>query len=185
MQIDALGPAWGRTEVEEECVVDLLGLGASEADHQFALCRSYAAREGYEVIAAYHDAEKSGASVFWRDGLQDMLISAYARRYDAIIVEALGRLSREMEDMAGIHKRLTFADTKILVVHDGGEASTAMVGMRAVVAQMFREDGAKKVRRGMAGLISNGKSAGGGHTDIARIHAKQDGWKLSRPKRPS
>lgn len=130
-------------------------------EDQLVLCRSYAAREGYEVISTYHDAAKSGASVFGRDGLHDLLISAYARQYDAVIVEALDRLSRDMEDMAGIHKRLAFAGVKLLAVHDGGEASTAMVGMKAVFAQMFREDGAKKVRRGMAGLIAQGKSAGG------------------------
>jgi len=99
--------------------------------------------------------------MFGRDGLQDMLAAAYAGKCDAVIVEALDRLSRDMEDLAGIHKRLTFGGIKILAVHDGGEANTAMVGMKAVFAQMFREDGAKKVRRGMEGLLAAGKTAGG------------------------
>ena len=130
-------------------------------EDQLALCRAYAKREGYSVVGEYHDAAKSGASIFGRDGLQDMLSAAYAGKCDAVIVEALDRLSRDMEDMAGIHKRLTFAGIQIRAVHDGGEISTAMLGMKAVFAQMFREDGAKKVRRGMEGLLAAGKTAGG------------------------
>ena len=130
-------------------------------DDQLALCRSYAKREGFKIVGEYHDAAKSGASMFGRDGLQDLLAAAYAGKCDAVIVEALDRLSRDMEDLAGIHKRLTFAGIKILAVHDGGEASTAMIGLKATFAQMFREDGAKKVRRGMEGLLAAGKTAGG------------------------
>ena len=130
-------------------------------EDQLSLCRVYAKREGYKVVGEYHDAAKSGASMFGRDGLQDILAAAYARKCDAIIVEALDRLSRDMEDLAGIHKRMTFEGIKILAVHDGGEASTAMVGMKAMFAQMFREENAKKVHRGMEGLLRAGKTAGG------------------------
>lgn len=130
-------------------------------DDQLALCRAYAAREGYKIVGEFHDAAKSGASIIGRDGLQDLLAAAYAGKCDAVIVEALDRLSRDMEDMAGIHKRLTHRGVKILAVHDGGEVNTSMVGMKAIFAQVFREDNAKKVRRGMKGLIRDGKSAGG------------------------
>lgn len=127
---------------------------------QFALCRAYAKRESYTVVGEHHDAAKCGASIMGRYGLQDMLVAAYAGKYDAIIVEHQDRLSRDQEDTHHVYKRLKHHGVKLLEVH-GGEANTLTVGMKAIVAEMYREDNAKKVRRGMAGLISNGKSAGG------------------------
>jgi site-specific DNA recombinase len=69
-------------------------------------------------------------------------------------------LSRDMEDLAGIHKRLSFLGIEIDAVHDG-TADSILVGIRGLVGQMQREDGAKKVRRGMAGVVRDGRHAGG------------------------
>ena len=80
--------------------------------------------------------------------------------FEVVVVEALDRLSRDMEDLAGIHKRLQFAGIEIRAVHDG-TADALMVGLRGLIGQMQREDGAKKVRRGLAGVIREGRSAGG------------------------
>jgi hypothetical protein len=52
-----------------------------------------------------------------------------------------------MEDLAGIYKRLSFFGMEIDAVHDG-TADSIMVGIRGLIGQMQREDGAKKVRRG-------------------------------------
>jgi hypothetical protein len=49
---------------------------------------------------------------------------------------------------------------EIRAVHDG-TADAIMVGIRGLIGQMQREDGAKKVRRGMAGVIRDGRHAGG------------------------
>ena len=77
-----------------------------------------------------------------------------------VIVEELDRLSRDMEDLAGIHKRLSFMNIDIIAVHEG-TASTVTVGLRGLVGQLFREDNARKVRRGLQGKVRSGLSAGG------------------------
>jgi len=41
-----------------------------------------------------------------------------------------------------------------------GTADSILIGIRGLVGQMQREDGAKKVRRGMAGVIRDGRHAG-------------------------
>lgn len=41
-----------------------------------------------------------------REGLLRILDQARERSFDLVIVEAFDRLSRDMEDLAGIHKRL-------------------------------------------------------------------------------
>lgn len=127
---------------------------------QLDLCRAYAAREGLTVVATYEDSARSGGSLTGRDGLARLMDDARARAFDVIIVEALDRLSRDMEDLAGIHKRLTFAGVDIRAVHEG-QVNTVLVGLRGLVGQLYREDNAHKIRRALAGLVREGRSAGG------------------------
>nr|WP_083992253.1 recombinase family protein [Bradyrhizobium embrapense] len=129
-------------------------------EDQIALCRAYAARNQLDVVAIFEDKARSGASVFGRDGLMQLMDAARQQRFTVVIVEALDRLSRDMEDLAGIHKRLSFQGIQIQAVHDG-TADSILIGIRGLVGQMQREDGAKKVRRGMAGVIRDGRHAGG------------------------
>ncbi|WP_425475712.1 recombinase family protein [Mesorhizobium hunchu] len=130
------------------------------AEDQIDLCRAFARREGFHVVQAYKDEAKSGASLHGRAGILSLLADANARKFDVVIVEALDRLSRDMADMATIYKQMQFLGIKIIAVHEG-EANTLTVGMRAIFAQLFREDNVHKVRRGMGGKIKQGLSAGG------------------------
>ncbi len=129
-------------------------------EDQVSLCRAYAEREGLTVVAVYDDRARSGGSMFGRDGVAGLLRDAVTRRFDVVIVEALDRLSRDMQDLAGVYKRLTFAEVQIRAVHEG-EVNTVLVGLRGLVGQMFREDLKHKVRRGMAGRVRDGLSGGG------------------------
>src|SRR3979411_3262395 len=70
-------------------------------DDQIALCRAYADRQKIDVIATFEDKARSGASVFGRDGLMQLMDAARQRLFDVVIVEALDRLSRDMEALAG------------------------------------------------------------------------------------
>jgi site-specific DNA recombinase len=129
-------------------------------EDQIALCRSYASREGMRVVEIYEDRARSGGSIMGRDGLLRLLDRARDRSFDVIIVEALDRLSRDMEDLAGIHKRLSFLGIEIRAVHEG-VVNTVLVGLRGLVGQLYREDNAHKVRRGQAGRVGQGLNAGG------------------------
>lgn len=129
-------------------------------EDQIALCRAYAVRNGLNVVAVYEDKARSGASLFGRDGLLTLMEAAGQKTFDTIVVEALDRLSRDMADLSGLHKRLSFLGIEIQAVHDG-IADAVLIGIRGLVGQMQREDGAKKVRRGMAGVVRDGRHAGG------------------------
>jgi site-specific DNA recombinase len=118
---------------------------------------------------------------------QFSLCRTYADRarencFDVIIVEALDRLSRDMEDLAGIHKRLSFPSIEIRAVHEG-VVNTVLVGLRGLVGQLYREDNANKVRRGLAGRVKQGLSAGGltyGYTLLPVDAANAPSSKLTR-----
>ena len=129
-------------------------------EDQQALISRYALANGMTIQQFYSDAAQSGASIFRRDGLLQLLADAREGLFDVVIVEELDRLARDMEDLAGIHKRLTFAGIEIRAVHEG-VANTVTVGLRGLVGQLFREDNARKIRRGMTGNISRGRTAGG------------------------
>lgn len=101
-------------------------------EDQVALCQSYAAREGFPVVRLYEDRARSGASIFGRDGLMQLMEASRDRLFDVVVVEALDRLSRDQEDLAGLYKRLAFAGIEIRAVHDG-VADQIQVGIRGLV----------------------------------------------------
>jgi DNA invertase Pin-like site-specific DNA recombinase len=136
-----------------------LQLDRSIAD-QFALCDRYAASKKLDVIAQFEDRARSAASLQGRPGIAALMDRAKRREFDVVIVESLDRISRDMEDLAGVHKRLNFYGVRIDAVQDG-EANTLLVGIRGLTGQMFREDNAHKVRRGLSGRVREGLSAGG------------------------
>src|SRR4029077_2801485 len=129
-------------------------------EDQIALCRTYAARHQLNIVATFEDKARSGSSVFGRDGLMQLMDAARQNLFSVVIVEALDRLSRDMEDLAGIHKRLSFQGIEIQAVHEG-VVNTVLVGLRGLVGQLYREDNAHKVRRGQAGRVTQGLAGGG------------------------
>ena len=129
-------------------------------EDQVTLCRKYSEREGLNIVATFDDRARSGGSILGREGLLALMDKAREHLFDVIIVEALDRLSRDMEDLAGIHKRLSFLGIEIRAVHEG-VVNTVLVGLRGLVGQLYREDNAHKVRRGQAGRVGQGLNAGG------------------------
>ena len=129
-------------------------------EDQVMLCRKYAERESLGIVATFDDHARSGGSIMGRDGLLALMDKAREHCFEVVIVEALDRLSRDMEDLAGIHKRLSFLGIEIRAIHEG-VVNTVLIGLRGLVGQLFREDNAHKVRRGQAGRVGQGLSAGG------------------------
>ena len=129
-------------------------------EDQIHLCRAHAQRQGLDVTATYFDRARSGASVYGRDGLMEMLDAARSGSFDVILVESLDRLSRDQEDLAGIWKRLNFAGIELRAVHDG-TADQVQIGVRGLLGSLYLAELANKVRRGMDGVVRDGRHAGG------------------------
>lgn len=131
----------------------------SIADQQ-ALCHEHARRLGVKIVRDYSDQAMTGQTMIGRDGLLDMMAAAKNREFDVVIVESLDRLSRDQAELATIHKRLNFENVVIETVHEG-QASTMLVGLRGLIGQMFVEDTRHKVKRGLLGVIEDGRNPGG------------------------
>jgi len=128
-------------------------------DDQFALCQIHAKREGLKVVARFSDRAKSGATLFDRQGIMDLMQAAKRKEFDVVVVESLDRLSRDLEDLPAIHKRLEFAGVKIHTCNEG--ATTKMhVGLRGLMSSLFLSQLGDFVRRGHAGRVREGKFPG-------------------------
>ncbi|WP_088937757.1 recombinase family protein [Rhizobium sp. N122] len=129
-------------------------------EDQFSLCQDFAARLGVTIVKQYSDRAKSGASMFGRPGLADLMMAAERGEYEILITEHTDRVSRDIADLADIHKRLKFRNIEMQCVN-GGLMDTAQIGLYGIVGQMQREEGARKVKRGMTGVVRSGRNPGG------------------------
>ena len=129
-------------------------------EDQVALCREYAERTGYEIVAVFEDRAITGASIHRRRGIQAMLQAARAGAFEFVIAELLSRIARDEEDSPAIRKRLEFAGVRIVTTADG-VVSPLMHGLRTIIDSQFLVDLKGAIRRGMSGVIRDGRHAGG------------------------
>lgn len=134
-----------------------------QSDHsiedQLRLCTERAKAEGWQIVECYSDAGLSGASLM-RPGIQALIRDALAGAFDIVLAEALDRLSRDQEDIAGVYKRMQFAGVEMVTLSEG-EISTLHIGLKGTMNAMFLKDLADKTRRGLRGRVEHGKSGGG------------------------
>ncbi|MBV1703170.1 MAG: recombinase family protein [Hyphomicrobiales bacterium] len=131
---------------------------ASIAD-QLRICRLHAEKQGWQVIEEYTDHAISGASLL-RPGIQALITDATRGRFRYILAEAMDRLSRDQEDIAGFYKRMSYSDVKIVTLSEG-EVTHLHVGLKGTMNALFLKDLADKTRRGQRGRVEAGKSGGG------------------------
>jgi site-specific DNA recombinase len=79
---------------------------------------------------------------------------------DVLLAEALDRLSRDKDDIAGLYKRLSFEGIRIDILAEG-DISELHVGLKDTMNALFLRDLAAKTHRGLRGRAEAGKLAGG------------------------
>jgi len=137
-------------------------------EDQLRQCRERAAREGWTIVESYSDRAISGASLI-RSGIQSLLADAQAGRFDIVLSEALDRISRDQEDVAGVFKRLRFAGVTIVTLSEG-EINELHVGLKGTMNALFLKDLAIKTHRGIRGRVEAGKIGGGNAYGYRVIH---------------
>jgi DNA invertase Pin-like site-specific DNA recombinase len=127
-------------------------------EDQVRLCRAVIEKEGWQYRHAYTDRAVSGASTL-RPAYQNLLEDARLGQFDVVVAEALDRLSRDQEDVAGLFKRLRFAGVRLFTLAEG-EINELHVGLKGTMNALFLKDLAQKVRRGLEGRVREGRSGG-------------------------
>jgi DNA invertase Pin-like site-specific DNA recombinase len=128
-------------------------------EDQVRLCRKRIEQEGWQYLHAYIDRAMSAASAL-RPAYQKLLDDARKGEFDIVVAEALDRLSRDQEDIAGLYKRLRFAGIRLFTLAEG-EITELHVGLKGTMNALFLKDLADKTRRGLTGRVKEGRSAGG------------------------
>ena len=137
-------------------------------EDQLRQCRERAAREGWNVVETYSDHAVSGATLI-RSGIQSLLADAQAGRFDIVLSEALDRISRDQEDVAGVFKRLSFAGVTLFTLSEG-EINELHVGLKGTMNALFLKDLAIKTRRGIRGRVEAGKIGCGNAYGYRVVH---------------
>lgn len=131
---------------------------ASIVDQQ-RVCREHVSKREWQLAREFDDAAMSGASLN-RPGIRALLAFALQGGCDAVLAESLDRFSRDQEDIAAIFKRLKYHGVKMITISEG-EITTLHVGLRGTMNAMYLDDLADKTRRGLRGVVAEGRSAGG------------------------
>ncbi|WP_413992464.1 recombinase family protein [Labrys okinawensis] len=128
-------------------------------EDQLRLCRRHAEQQGWAIVDSYTDRAISGASLL-RPGIQELIADAMRGKFTVVLAEAMDRLSRDQEDIAGLFKRMAFAGVRIVTLSEG-DVTHLHVGLKGTMNALFLKDLADKTRRGLRGRIEDGKSGGG------------------------
>ena len=128
-------------------------------EDQVRICKERIAQQGWTLVATYSDSAMSGSHRL-RPGYQRLLQDARAGQFELVVAEAMDRLSRDQEDIAGLYKHLSFAGIKLLTLAEG-DVSELHVGLKGTMNALFLKDLAAKTHRGLRGRVEAGRSGGG------------------------
>jgi site-specific DNA recombinase len=127
----------------------------------------WAERHAHVIVAEFADAAVSGANAKVRSGLQRALRAALSpdRRFDAIAIDQLSRLSRDVGDTDAMVKQLRFSGVRVIAVADGidtaDESTKISVTVKSLVNELYLDDLRKTTKRGLDGQFLKGFSTGG------------------------
>ncbi|MGY3149612.1 site-specific DNA recombinase [Bradyrhizobium sp. USDA 3397] len=128
-------------------------------DDQIALCRDLCTREGMAVISTFEDRAISGAGAINRPGFQALMRAAEAGLFDVIVAEDMDRLFRDQADYHTTRKHL---DHLGIAIHTAsGKVGKLDGALRALMSEMYVENLVLHTRRGLEGVIRDGRHAGG------------------------
>lgn len=147
---------------------------ASIADQQHAN-RRLADQLGGQVVKEFADAALSGQTLA-RPGFQAMMALVEAGELDLIIAEHTDRLTRDGGHSYDIYYELTARNVRLVTVNQG-EIGLMQVGASGLMSALFIEELKKKVRRGLEGVIREGRYTGRpafGYRMVRELDAKGD-----------
>jgi DNA invertase Pin-like site-specific DNA recombinase len=153
---------------------------ARSIDDQFELCEKIAKQHGYEIVGRFQDAAKHGAGTLGREGWQALMraVANKNRDFDAVIIENLSRMSRDLADSARDFKRIAYRQVELIDLE--GPLNTLRVGLSGVMNQEFRKHLGNMMRRAWDGRVKDGLMPG----KPAYGHRKVPGTSFEREPDP-
>lgn len=139
-------------------------------NEQIERMTKYCEAKGWTVYKIYTDAGYSGANIE-RPGLQNMIKDSEAKKFDAVLVYKLDRLSRSQKDTLTLIEDVFLPnDVDFISMTENLDTSTpfgrAMLGILSVFAQLEREQIKERMEVGKIGRAKEGKWCGSRYVPI-------------------
>ena len=136
--------------------------------NQVELCRAYIrsafGEECAQEAAVFEDEGFSGGNLN-RPGFQRMMQAARERRFQAVVVYRLDRISRNISDFSGLIQELGRLGIDFVSIRENFDTTSpmgrAMMYIASVFSQLERETIAERIRDNMHELAKTGRWLGG------------------------
>src|SRR5215475_15518447 len=129
-------------------------------DDQVGLCQALADRNSWAVAMIYADFAASGSTIHQRREFARMLADAEDHLFDIIISEDIDRLARGEGDAPKLRQRLEFLGIEMHTCTDG-HITKLHAGLKGLMGSLFLDNLIAHTKRGMAGVVREGRYAGG------------------------
>ena len=135
-------------------------------EDQIRVCQNYARDKGIEILNGhiYSDEARSG-SIHNRKGLDALIKSCEAKKFDIVLVDDSSRISRDVHYFNQLLCRFMYLQVRLISVSDGldTEDENAKVGyqFRSIFNELYLTDLKKKTHRGQMGQVMRGFFMGG------------------------
>jgi site-specific DNA recombinase len=132
---------------------------------QVRVCSEYAQSEGMQLVERFSDEGISGAALGNRPGVLRMQEAALARRFDALLVTDLSRLSRSNGDLSKMIDRFVSKGIRVIGVQDGYDSARRghklQAGLSGIIGEAFREMISDRTRTALESRAKNQRPTGG------------------------
>jgi len=147
------------------CIYSRVSSGEQDTENQIIVLSNWANQRGYEVVKVYTEEESA-----WKSGhqrvLAKLIANARQRRFQAVLVWALDRLSREgaLAILSLVNKLSTYG-VKVLSYQESwteapGELAELLYALSGWVARMESQRRSERTKAGLARIKAQGKRLG-------------------------
>ena len=147
------------------CIYVRVSTGMQDNTNQLAVLLEWAKQRGYEVVKVYEEEESA-----WRNGhqreLANLIEDARKRKFQAVLVWALDRLSRECAlAILSLVQKLSVHGVKVLSYQESwteapGEMAELLYALTGWVARMESQRRSERTKAGLARVKAQGKRLG-------------------------
>ena len=147
------------------CIYSRVSGGTQDTENQVMALINWADQRGYEVVNIYQEQESA-----WKNGhqreLSHLLEDARKRRFEAVLVWALDRLSREGAlSILSLVNKLSVCGVKVVSYQESwteapGELAELLYAIAGWVAKMESQRRSERTKAGLARVKAQGKRLG-------------------------
>ena len=147
------------------CIYSRVSTNEQDTKNQSVVLTDWSNQRGYQVVKVYEEQESAWKSGHQRE-LANLIVDARKRKFQAVLVWALDRLSREgaLAILTLVHK-LSSNGVKVLSYQESwteapGEIAELLYALSGWVARMESQRRSERTKAGLARAIAKGKKLG-------------------------